>query len=316
MENYAISVILQRARESLHYSRNDVCRLCQEQFSEKTLYRVELGITKASNDTIEKLSSLYKRPFGKLHTTIDMNRYSMLRIYGEIIDSVFCMNLTEAEYKLNLFEKYVEKSAEGADVIELLKLIIRHYKIQDYTNEGRNIISDTEELLHMSFHPKADISIYPLTDMELNVCFIYIDALKKDGQYEAAIELINKLLKNINQKYHNESIFCDYYGLLNAELATIYKKTERHEEAMEIVRQAIQEIVRMGDLTNVYQLLYIFVQAAEEREYFHSGNIKRECVESLKKMYSICLACNMQHRAMNIKKRLANEYGVSNELLQ
>lgn len=301
MENYAISVILQNCRKAFSYSRKEVCDLCNDSFSEKTLYRVESGMAKASNDTMERLCTLYKKNFSKLYNTVDMNRYSMLRIYNEIIDSIFKLNLTEAEYKLKMFEKYVEKSSSGTNIVDFLRLIIRKYK-----KDNCNIVSEIEDFLYDNTPRMVDISIYPLTDMELNLYFVYADALRKSDKYTEAKDLVEKLLKNISLKYHNESIYCDYYALLNAEMALIYKKEGNFKETLALIRHAVQNVIDMGDFSNTYNLYNIYTEVIEEMDFDENHELKIECIELLETMHSICIACGMSKKADETKKRLSD----------
>ena len=311
MENYDIGVILRKSREALGYSRNEVCCLCEEQFSEKTLYRLEKGYVKANDDIINRLSKLYNKPIRKLYTTIDMNRYSMLRIYSEIIDYIFHNNFVEAEYKLKLFENYVQEDSDNKIIINWLNIMINHYKWSSSTNQHSEIAFIMEELFYEIVPKQAEITIYPLTDIMLHMYFVYIDSLKKAGYYKETIFLTEKLLSNIMNQYHNETIFCDYYGVLNAQLALMYKMENQHRKAMEIAKEAVQKMIYMGDLSNIYHLVYIYVKSAEEMNFFEDGSIKQECIEFLKKIHSICIACNMPQKALKIEKHLRKNYEVS-----
>lgn len=173
MENYDMGVILRKSREALGYTRNEVCDLCKEQFSEKTLYRIEKGYVKANDDIINQLSQLYRRPICKLYTTINMNQYSMLRSYSEIIDCIFHNNFVEAEYKLKLFENYVQEDSDNKIIINWLNIMINHYKWSSSANQHSEIAFIMEELFYEIVPKQAEISIYPLTDVMLHMYFIY-----------------------------------------------------------------------------------------------------------------------------------------------
>ena len=311
MENYDMGVILRKLREALGYTRNEVCDLCKEQFSEKTLYRIEKGYVKANDDVINQLSQLYHKSICKLYTTINMNRYSMLRIYSEIMDCIFHSNFVEAEYKLKLFENYVQEEPDSKIIINWINTMINHYKYTFSINQYKETNVIMENLFYEVVPKQADISIYPLTDIMLHMYFIYIDSLKKAGYYKETIFFTEKLLSNIMNQYHNETIFCDYYGVLNAQLALMYKKENQHKKAMKIAKEAVQKMIYMGDLSNIYHLVYIYVISAEEMNFFGDSSIKQECIEFLKKIHSICIACNMPQKALKIEKHLRKNYKVS-----
>ena len=62
MENYDVGKVMRMKREALGYTRKEVCELCNG-MSEKTLARLEKGMERVRQESIQELLHLYLSPY-------------------------------------------------------------------------------------------------------------------------------------------------------------------------------------------------------------------------------------------------------------
>lgn len=257
---------------------------------------------------MEHLCKLYRIPISRMCTIIEMERYSMFRIYSEITSCLFREDYINAENKLELLRNYVDPDSEEIKLLSLIQLTIQQY--QKDQAEQNSLIFELENILNCMVLPLADISKYPFRDIDLRAYLIYIEALENIKHYDAVIDLSEKLIQNLSHTCHNESIFCDYYSLLYFSLIKAFLYTKRYDDALSLSRKVISSVAKMSDISNTYLHMYLYVQILEQSGD-HSISVRTECIEYLKKMYYLLLSCDMSNRADKVMKKLSQEYGIS-----
>ena len=309
MENYDIALILRKKREVLGYSRAKVCELCGNAFTEKTLYRMETGKAKMSRHTIKELLAIYHQPSYTICAAMDMEQYSMNRMYNEVFELMLQRNFIEAKRKLELFESYINTENESSiHFFEVLKAELYCFINKEVT-EYNKVIVYLEELFVKILPKEVDLEKWPLVDAELNMYLMYCNILtlqKKDKR----ILLLRKLIQNIEHRYHGVELFTDYHGLFTHQLIGALKDTKENNEIILLAEKSLDICSANGDISNTYRIKNTVIQYMEDYNFFHNQEIKEKCMQQLKKSYYLSLSCNDISYSSLIKKRLIEVYNV------
>ena len=308
MENYDIAQNLRMKREALGYSRKKVCELCNYVFSEKTLYRMETGLADMSRHTIKELLKLYHQVSHTACAAMDMESYTVYRMYNEILVLMFQREYKEAERKLELFETYVaENSNPGRTFLNALKREVKCLTTDESVRENENF-EFFEDTLKQMAPEGADISKWPFTDAELNTYLTYFNMLFLAKRYDSMIPLLEQLLENIEQGYLNFDLYSRFLSGFAYRLADALLNTNQYKRANDLVESATKELIAYGDMSGLYMLKNCLIRYIERKNFFDDEVLKEQCFQEVKRLYYLSLACNDTWYINFFEKRLKEIY--------
>lgn len=236
MENYNIGNVMKMKREALGYTRKEVCELCNG-MSEKTLARLEKGVERVRQESIQELLYLYRQRSHTIYPVLDLEDPTIGRLYNEILVLIFQENYREAKRKLEIFERYINK--ESQDSIQYIEVLKREllYFIGEKEVGGEETIHFLKKMIEKMMPENADLEKWPLNWQELNTYLAFFNVLAMEKQYETIIPIARKLLINIEQRYQNNPMFADFHGCITRRLIRCLFELDQGDEIGELAEK-------------------------------------------------------------------------------
>lgn len=312
MENYNVGVIMRKKREALGYTRRKMCEVCHWEFTEKTLCRLESGRGSVRRESIGALLELYHQQFYTADVLLDLEGSSAGKLYYEIPVLLFQENYQEAQRKLELLERYINKcSKTGRRYLETMK---RHLQCSTEGDEmdGEEAIRFFEVLLGDMLPEGADLEKWPMNHIELNIFLIFLNILCLKKQNKQITLISRRLLANIERRYQPGWIFANLHGCFSCKLIRAMHKTGEDDRIQELAEKSIKICKEAGNIPRVYQLQRELLCYWEENDFFQNAGLKEQCFETAKKMYFLSAVCADRGSCSYFKRYLKRVYGYVN----
>ncbi len=308
MENYDIALILRKKRQALGYTQKQVCELCNYEFSKQTLHRIETEKTTINSQTIQSLLTLYHQPSHTSCASIELENYNFFQMYNEILVLMVQKNYKEAERKLELLEQYIKEDAHTSKkYLEALKKELQYLNCE-ISMEDNDIVSFFQNLIQDIIPKEADLKIWPLTDMELNIFLTFFNILSVEKQYNTILPLLRSLLINIEQHYHNNQIFIDYHACFTCHLVRIIQKLNINESIEELIKTSLNYCITYGDISNTYRLQSYLLRYYEKNNFFENALLHKQCFQTAQNMYYLSITCHDEKKSKFFKNFLNRVY--------
>ncbi len=303
MENYDVGKVMRMKREALGYTRKEVCELCNG-MSEKTLARLEKGMERVRQESIQELLHLYHQRSHAIYPVLDLEDPTIGRSYNEIFGLIFQENYREAKRKLENFERYVnKKSQESIKYIEVLKRELLYF-MGEKELRGEETIQFFEKLIEGMMPENADLEKWPLNWQELNAYVAFFNVLAMEKQYETIIPIARKLLVNIEQRYQNEQMFADFHGCITRRLIRCLFEQGQCDEIVELAEKSLKICGNIGDISITYRIQGELLNYFSENDFFNKDELKEQCFESARKMYYLSKVCQDKGRMRYFREYL------------
>lgn len=278
MSYYNITRILTTKREILGLSRNQICNLCGNQITEKTLYRVEKGQTGVSEYMLEELDYVYSNKKARIFQFCDKR---VRRIYSDGIRLIKEGSFSEAISALSIVKESAENEEKKMFISELLELV-------KSLKDGEEIPLTQIESLESFFLTTMAIDLqkgkWPLFDFEIDFFLLLINLYKNKRMYEKQEKLARFIIDSISIEYMEAREFADVSIVAESALIDALQDNGKHIEAIKQVISVLPILYENGEVIYSNKIIYSLIWSLEKMDFFNDKILLSECVSELKRL--------------------------------
>lgn len=308
MENYDIGEIMRMKRKALGYTRAEVCARCGG-MSEKTLSRLESGKMKVRRESIEELLRLYHQSSHILCPVLDAENALANRLYLEILLLLYQKNYMEAWRKFEILEAdIVPKSEVSKYFMESTKRKLMYIMGQKEL-DGKETLKFFEELVAGMMPEGADLANWPVNWQEMSIYVDFFNILARQGQYGRIIPIAQKLLVNLEKRYHNIAIFSNFYGCITRRLIRCLFEENLGDQIVQLAEKGLEICAVTGDIVNIYRIQGELINYFWKYDFFQNGKWREQCFEKAKEGYILSAVCENRGVMRYFRRFLEDEYG-------